>query len=423
MPLIPLSRKLTPEDAAHLLRCTAFGATDAEIQALAGRDAREVVREQLTLDDRRAPGNPFDPLQAATPGAGIQLTRGAWLYELLYGPHPLREKLALTWSNHFVIGTDKVRNIPMLIDYLDLLRRHAASPSFEQFALEVAQSPAMLRYLDNDQNRRGKPNENFSRELLELFTTGIGHYTEQDVHEGARALTGWTFEGGRGNQRYLEKPRFVFRANQHDAGQKTYLGKTGNLSGEDVIHLAATHPQTAVFVSRQLHRAFVRDTPDEAAVAASAETFRRTQGNIRAVLEELLASELFFAPENRAAIIRGPVEFIVGAVRTLGQPRLDAKQLLNLAQTAGKMGQLLLQPDTVKGWDGGREWINDSALLTRLQVAAALTLGGKAPDLNVYPSVLALLGTERSPLGATLDGLAPKQRTYLTLISPEFHLA
>ncbi|BDP40064.1 hypothetical protein DAETH_00330 [Deinococcus aetherius] len=423
MPLTPHTRPLTAADAAHLLRRTAFGGTQAQTRALTGRDAREVARERLAFTDAAAPGNPFDPTDAATPGAGVQLTRAAWLFELLYGPHPLRERLALAWSNHFVIGTDKVRNVPMLASYLALLRRHAATGDFTRFALEVAQSPAMLRYLDNAQNRRGKPNENFSRELLELFTTGIGHYTEDDVREGARALTGWTYEGGRGNKNYLEETRFVFRPAQHDAGRKTYLGHGGNLTGEDVVRLAATHPQTATFVARKLHRAFVRDTPDERAVAASAETWRRTNGNVRAVLEELLGSEVFYAPENRSAVIRSPVEFIVGAVRALGQPKLEPKQILNLAQTAGKMGQLLLQPDTVKGWDGGREWINDSTLLTRMQVAAALTLGPQAPQLAEPPSLLALLGSERPPLTAALDGLGPKQRTYLALISPEFQLA
>ena len=154
-------------------------------------------------------------------------------------PEGLRERLTLLWSNHFVIGTDKVRNMPSVTEYLALLRRHAATPSFAAFALDVARTPAMLRYLDNDQNRNGKPNENFSRELLELFTTGIGHYTEEDVKEGARALSGWTFTGGRGNQKYLEVPKFVFNPKQHDTGRKTYLGKTGNLTGEDVIALAA----------------------------------------------------------------------------------------------------------------------------------------------------------------------------------------
>ncbi|MEF2279941.1 DUF1800 domain-containing protein [Deinococcus sp. YIM 134068] len=421
MSLNPLSRRLTLEDAAHLLRRTAFGATDAQIRALAGRDAREVARERLALDQQLAPGNPFDPAEAATPFAGVQLTRAAWLYELLYSPHPLREVLALTWSNHFVVGTDKVRNVPVLADYLNLLRRHAATTDFARFALEVAQSPAMLRYLDADRNRKGKPNENFSRELLELFTTGVGSYTEKDVQEGARALTGWTFRGGRGNRRFLEDSEFFFVSGQHDGGRKTYLGQSGNLSGEDVVRIAATHPATATFVARKLHRAFVADTPDEAAVATSAETFRRTKGNIQAVLEELLASDHFYA--RRGAIIRSPVAFIVGALRTLGQPRLEVKQVLNLAQTAGRMGQFLLQPDSVKGWDGGREWVGDTALLLRMQVAASLTLGQGAPGLETHPSDLALLGTERSPLAGVTDGLNPRQRLYLTLISPEFGLA
>ncbi|GGM13558.1 DUF1800 domain-containing protein [Deinococcus aerophilus] len=430
MSLPPHPRPLTSEDAAHFLRRTAFGATDAQIRALVGKNPRDVAREALRFDSRTAPGNPFDPSTGATPGAMLQLTRAAWLYELMYSPQPLRERLALTWSNHFVVGTDKVKNHPALAGYLGLLRRHAATPSFERFTLEVAQSPAMLRYLDNDLNRRGRPNENFARELLELFTVGIGtpgrpNYTEQDVREGARALTGWSFEGGRGNPRntYLQTPRASFNPRQHDDGQKTYLGQTGRLGFEDVVHLAATHPQTAVFVSRKLHRTFLADTPDEAAVQGSAETFRRTGGNVGAVLEELLSSAAFYAPHSRARIIRGPVEYIVSAVRTLGGPKLEAKQLLNLAQTAGRMGQLLLQPDTVKGWDGGREWINDSALLTRLQVAAALSLGGTAPTLDAVPSDLALFGSETGPAQAALKGLNPKQRVYLALISPEFQLA
>ena len=421
MTLTPLTRKLTAEDAAHFLRRTAFGATDAQIRALVGKDARTAAREALAFDQKTAPGNPFDPMQGAGPGPMLQLTRGAWLFELVYGPHPLREKLALTWSNHFVIGTDKVRNAPALDGYLKVLRRHAATASFERFTLDVAQSPAMLRYLDNDQNRRGRPNENFSRELLELFTTGIGHYSEQDVREGARALTGWSFEGGRGNQNFLQAPRFVCLERQHDTGRKTYLGQSGPLRGEDVIRLAATHPQTAVFVSRKLHRAFLADTPDEAAVQGSAETWRRTNGNVRAVLEELLSSEAFYA--SRARIIRSPVEYVVGALRTLGQPKMDAKALLNLTQTAGRMGQVLLQPENVKGWDGGREWINDTTLLLRLQLAAALTLGSKAPPLTAAPSALALTGLERPPSAAATLKLNPQQATYLHLISPEFQLA
>ncbi|CAM3897420.1 DUF1800 domain-containing protein [Deinococcus frigens] len=435
MSLPPHTTKLSLEDAAHFLRRTAFGATDAQIRALVGKDARAVAQAALTFDARTAssnpaPANPFDPSVGAAPSAMLQLTRAAWLFELMYSPHPLREKLALTWSNHFVIGTDKVKNHPALAAYLGLLRQHAAGPSFEEFTLDIAQTPAMLRYLDNDRNKKGKPNENFARELMELFTLGIGtpdnpNYTEQDVHEGARALTGWSIEGGRGTPKntYLEPVKASYNPRQHDDGPKTYLGHSGKLDFGDVIRIAATHPQTAVFISRKLHRAFLADTPGEGAVQGSAETFRRTNGNVGAVLEELLSSAAFYAPQNRASIIRGPVEYIVGAVRTLGQPKLEARQILNLAQTAGKMGQTLLQPDTVKGWDGGRGWINDSVLLTRMQVAAALALGNAAPTLDAAPGDLALFGTENSPVQAALKGLNPRQRLYLALVSPEFQLA
>lgn len=421
MSLAPYTQTLSTEDAAHFLRRTAFGATDDQIRALVGQDARAVARSALTFSPQTAPSNPFDPSTGATPGAMLQLNRAAWLYEMIYTPAPLREKLALTWSNHFVIGTDKVRNWPSLRGYLALLRDQAAPENFAAFATEVARTPAMLRYLDNDQNRRGKPNENFSRELLELFTTGIGHYTEADVHEGARALSGWTFKGGRGNKQYLDEPQFVFQKGQHDATSKTYLGQTGNFSPEDIVRLAATQPATAAFVCRKLHRAFVADTPDEQAVQGSAETFARTGGNVRAVLEELLSSAAFYA--SRQAIIRSPVEYVVSALRTLGQPALDPKAVLGLSGQAAKMGQTLLQPDTVKGWDGGREWINDTTLLLRMQLAASLTVGKLAPTPFQAPSALALIGSERSLMRAALDSLNPKQRTYLTLISPEFQLS
>ncbi|WP_135230266.1 DUF1800 domain-containing protein [Deinococcus fonticola] len=420
MTLTPYAQNLSPEDAAHFVRRTRFGGTDAEIRALVGKDARAVARAALDFDQTRAARNPFDPATGATPGAMIQLTRAGWLYEMIYGPHPLREKLALTWSNHFVVGTDKVRNESSLRQYLTLLRRHAATRRFEEFTLDVARTPAMLRYLDNDQNRKGKPNENFSRELLELFTTGIGHYTEKDVQEGARALSGWTFTGGRGNKNFLEEARFEYQKNRHDPGEKTYLGQTGKFEPQDIVRLAAQHPQTAVFIARKLHRAFVADTPDEKAVQGSAETFRRTHGDLRAVLEELLSSEAFYGSRQR--IIRGPVEYIVGALRTLGRPELAAKRLVNLAQLSGRMGQQILEPDTVKGWDGGREWINDSTLLLRMNLAASLTLSKDAPQVKP-PTNLALTGSERDLLRAELGKLNDKQRTYLTMISPEFQLA
>lgn len=419
MSLSPYKKKLNKEEAAHFVRRTAFGGTEQQIEALAGQDARKIAKEALKFSDARAKDNPFDPTQGATAGAAIRLNRAAWLYEMIYGPAPLRELLALTWSNHFVIGTDKVKNVHALTTYLDLLRQHAASRSFRQFTLDVSKHPAMLHYLDNAKNKKNKPNENFSRELLELFTTGIGHYTEEDVLEGARALSGWTFKGGRGNKNYLEKNEFVFNRKQHDRGTKTYLGKTGKFDGEDIVRLAVAHPATATYVCRKLHRAFVSDTPDEQAVKSSAATFTRSNGNIRVVLEELLASEVFYQSQDQ--IIRGPVAYAVGALRSLGSPKLPTKRLLNLSNTLGSMGQVLLHPETVKGWDGGREWINDTTLLQRMQLAAQLTLNKQAPELAA-PSTLALLGQENPQLPPSFGRLNTKQRTYLMLISPEFQL-
>ncbi|WP_309572039.1 DUF1800 domain-containing protein, partial [Deinococcus sp.] len=413
MTLTPYTQKLSAEDAAHVLRRTAFGATEARIRDLTGRPAADVAREALAFDQSMAPANPFDPRSGATFGAADQLSRAAWLYEMIYGPHPLREKLALTWSNHFVIGTDKVKNVSALAGYLKVLRTHAATSSFPQFALAVAQTPAMLRYLDNDQNKKGRPNENFSRELLELFTTGIGHYSEQDVHEGARALSGWNFTGGRGNKHFLDPQVFMATPRQHDDGRKTYLGNTGTFTPEDIVRMAASHPQTAVFVSRTLHRAFVSDVPDEAAVQGSAETWRRSGGNVGAVLAELLSSQVFYA--SRSRIVRSPVEYTVAAVRTLGQPKLEPRALVNLGQTAQRMGQQLLHPPSVKRWDGGREWINGSTLLLRIQLSAALSLGRAAPELAQVPGDLALLGSERPAVASALSGLNPRQRTYLSL--------
>ncbi len=354
----------------------------------------------------------------------MKLAQARWLHELLYSPHPLREKLTLTWSGHFVVGSDKVRHGLGLTAYLDLLRAHGLS-SFERLAWEVARAPAMLRYLDNADNKRGKPNENFSRELLELFTTGIGHYTEADVREGARALTGLTFRGRLGQANLTELPEPVFNRGAHDDGVKSYLGRTGAFLPQDVVRLAATHEATPLFVGRRLWRTFVNDTPDEAGVREVADVWRVEGGDLRAVMTALLTSEAFYAPANRLAVHRSPVEFVVGALRSLGAPRLTGeKAYLNLIGSMARMGQDLLHPPTVEGWKGGREWLSDAALLTRLQVAAQLTLSKTARvDLEGADLALALLGRADHPVTAAFRGLTPARQAYLMLASPEFALA
>ncbi len=422
MPLTPRTTPLTLTDAAHLLRRTSFGATEAQIRALVGTTPQAAAAALLNFPAEPLP-TPFQPLEAVSPGAAIKLMQAGWLREMVLTPYPLRERLTLLWSNHFVIGTDKVKNVSALQGYLAVLRRHALG-RFGDLALAAVQTPAVLRYLDNDQNKKGKPNENLGRELLELFTAGIGHYSEADVKEGARALTGWSYQGGRGNKQFAEPQLFAFNPKQHDAGSKTYLGHTGHFSGEDIVRLASAHPATADRVALKLWRAFVSDAPDPAGQAKLAEMLRQSGGDLHQALSALLGSQEFYAA--RSSIIRSPVDFVVGALRASGQSGLDEKTYLNLSTTLARLGQDLLRPPTVKGWDGGREWINDGTLLLRMQVAAALSMGKQKSAASgnnakaAPPSALALLGT--STLPPALAKLGAAQRTYLMLVSPEYQL-
>lgn len=420
MPLTPRTPPLTLQDAAHLLRRTSFGATEAQIRALIGQTPQAAAAQLLSFPETTL-DTPFKPLEAVNPGAAIKLMEAGWLREMVLTPYPLRERLTLMWSNHFVIGTDKVKNVSALQGYLTVLRTHSLS-HFTDLALAAVKTPAVMHYLDNDQNRRGKPNENLGRELLELYTAGIGHYSEADVKEGARALTGWTYQGGRGNKQFADPQTFTFNPKQHDGGSKTYLGQTGDFGGDDIVRLSAGHPATAERVALKLWRSFVSDAPDAAGQARLTETYRQHGGDLKAVIQDLLSSQEFYAA--RSSIIRSPAEFVVGALRSSNHSDISEKTYLNLSSTLARLGQQLLHPPTVKGWDGGREWINDGTLLLRMQVAAGLTLGKQAlgQDSKTAPefSPLALIGSESLP--PALAKLPPAQRSYLMLVSPEYQL-
>lgn len=411
------------EDAAHLARRTSFGATAAEIRELQRLGPRDAVRKLLDYPAAELADNPFDPAEAAKNAGGVRLAQLRWLHELARSPYPLREKLTLFWSNHFVIGLDKVRHPGMIAQYLRVLRESGLG-TFERLALEVARSPAMLRYLDNDRNKKGKPNENFARELLELFTVGIGQFTEADVRDAARAFTGWTYRGGRGAADPAAEPAFRLDGRAHDDGEKTVLGRTGRLGGEDVVSIAARHPATANFVCAKLWRAFINDTPDPAGQAGLAAVWRDGGGDLRRVLSELLASDAFYSLANRRSIHKSPIDFVIGSLRALGPSGPpDPRRYRALVDRLARMGQEPLYPPTVEGWKGGREWVNDTAILLRVQTAASLTLGGAAPpEANAEDLMLALVGG-RVPYEAALEPLDARRRAYLVLISPEYALA
>jgi uncharacterized protein (DUF1800 family) len=413
MSLEPFRGDFGTEQAALLARRTMFGATKSQLEHMVSQGLEATLEQLFSYGLEPYPDNPFKPTSTMEDGEQVQLSQRRWLFEMIHGAEPFREKLALFWSNHFVIGVDKVRKASMLSQYLETLYTNGLS-SFQDLALATSQTPAMLRYLDNDQNKKEKPNENFARELLELFTLGIGHYSEEDVSAAARAFTGWSYDGKSDN------PIFIFNEKQHDAGSKTFLGETGNFTGEDVIERCANHEATAYFVSYKIWRSFVASTVDTYAVKALAETFRESKGDLRAIFRELFSSQAFF--ESAGQLIKGPIDYVVGTLRSFEITPLESDSYKKFQQVLSGLGQVPLAPPHVAGWIGGRNWISDSTLLSRINLARNMARDDKLypPQASIRDMNIALFGSETSPVDAHLEGLAMDERVFMMLVSPEY---
>jgi uncharacterized protein (DUF1800 family) len=364
---------LGPDDARHLLSRAGFGASLAEVETFA-RLSRAQATERLLAprgDVLPAPDwvrEPYFPpgrlgsLDAETRSRMVaeRIERGIalrewWLRQMLVTPDPLRERMTLFWHNHFVSGIQKVQS-PQLMYRQNLLLREHALGNFGVLLHAVARDPAMLRYLDGALNRKGRPNENFARELMELFTLGEGHYSEQDVKEVARAFTGWGIDQDGG---------FVFRPALHDDGPKTILGRSGNFTGEQVLDLLLERPETASLIARKLWLEFVSPQPAPAEVARIAAALRGSGYDIRAALRVLFNSDAFYAPSNRGVLIKSPVDLVVG---TLRQFEFEVPDMLPFVFATAQFGQVLFAPPNVKGWPGGELWINATTLLQRKQL-------------------------------------------------------
>ncbi len=374
--------RLGESDARHLLARTGFGPTADEIQAYA-RLTRAQAVDRLLREARDVPMTaPPESLLATTPlrypgpGAteevlrpflqqqareGLEL-RAWWIAEMLATPSPLTERMTLFWHNHFVSSQQKVRFARLMYRQNATFRTHALG-DFRALLHAAAREPAMLVYLDVAQNRRGQPNENFARELMELFTLGEGHYTEQDVREAARAFTGWSLD--------RETGAFLFRPALHDRGSKTVLGSSGRFDGDAILDLLLARPETAKFIVTKLWREFVAPEPDAAEITRIADAFRRSNYSIKVALRELLTSDAFFAPEHRGVLVKSPVELVVGTLRQLGIATTDG---LPFAIAAAGMGQNLFSPPNVKGWPGGEAWINAA----RFSRASSSSSGSRA---------------------------------------------
>ncbi len=271
----------------------------------------------------------------------------------------LREKMALFWHGHFV---SRSLNPAFSQSYLNTLRENALG-KFGDLLMAVSQEPSMLQFLNNKQNKKRSPNENFARELMELFTLGRGNYTEKDIKEVARAFTGWDFD---------LQGRFIFREFQHDDGEKTIFGKTGHFKGEDVIQMILEKKETALFLTTKIYKYFVNENIDNQRVTELAKRFYKTNYDIADLLENIFTADWFYDEKNIGTHIKSPVELLVGLKRTMGvnfeeqQPNLYIQKVL---------GQVLLYPPNVAGWAGGRNWIDSSSLLFRMQLPAMMFSG------------------------------------------------
>lgn len=372
----------TPAAAAHLLRRAGFGGTPEEIRALHALGLEGALDRLLGFDgqpDVEVPGPGITlttaPGREMMMGAGspeerqqiqrmhrqqdaMQLARVRewWMQTMIRTKWPLRERMVLFWHGHFTSGYRDVRNSYHMYVQNTLFRRHAAG-SFRMLLHEVSKDPAMLEYLDNNRNRKEHPNENYAREVMELFTLGVGNYTEEDIQELARGLTGWTFEGN----------RFEFVERSHDAGDKTFLGRRGRFGGDEMLDIILERPEAPRYLAARLWAFFGAGEPAPELIDGLARTLRESGFEMKPALRQLFRSRAFFATAGQR--IKSPVDLIVGLYRGTG---LSSDGALGLPFAAQSLGQSLMDPPNVKGWPGGTEWITTSLLLARYNVASAI---------------------------------------------------
>ena len=365
---------------AHLLRRAGFGATRDELEAYAAKGYEAAVEDLLNPGDSQTLPQDIirrfhvDQSELRQPySAG-----GNWLYRMVTTKNPLEEKIALFWHGLFATGYTKLNQGRSLLNQIDMLRRHGLG-GFPELLVELSKDPAMIIWLDNNDNHKGAINENYGRELLELFSMGIGSYTEEDIKECARAFTGWTLA----NIDYMHTRatkdsiwpygriawHFEYRPEDHDDGEKTFLGETGNFNGEDIIDIIVRHEATARFVCWRMFLFFAADEVDEEGeqvVRDMMDSYFESGYEIRAVLRTLFNSDYFKSDKARFTHVKGPVELIVGGLRLAGSYRAPTLGVYEIAEQAFFMGQGLLMPPTVEGWHEAEEWIDSGALVERV---------------------------------------------------------
>lgn len=314
------------------------------------------------------------------------LTNAAWIRRMASPEESaLVERMSLFWHGHFACATAFSL---LAIQQLNVFREHGLG-NFRELLIAIARDPAMVRYLNNQQNRKLSPNENFARELMELFTIGRGNYSENDIKEAARAFTGWSSK---------KEGDFVFRSRHHDYGMKSFMGKSGKFDGTDIIDIILEQPETATFICRKIYRYFVNEKIDETKVAELAAGFRKDY-NIGRLMRTIFSSDWFYAAENVGNKIKSPVELIAGLMRQLNVSAIASQGIIGLQQA---LGQMLLRPPNVAGWPGGNYWIDNSTLLLRLNLAAVVFQASDF-DFELAPELEQENKRRLKKLGAVMD--------------------
>ena len=400
---------------AHLLRRAGFGASRDDIEAAAAKGYDNVVQELLNpgegLDD--------DILMRYNPAyyeaAAIEVNTQLWVYRMINSPNQLQEKVALFWHMIFCAGHSKIDSGQEMGIMVNMFREHGMG-NFRDLLVRLSTNPGMMYYLDNTESHKANLNENYGRELLELFSMGVGkdeefNYSEDDVKVCARAFTGWNVAPSYPPFPHGRSP-WVFRFDpaDHDESEKTFLGETGNWNGDDIIDIVCKQPATARFIARHMYNFFVADEPqvpawrltppkDVAAIEALEKTYFESGYSIKAMLETLFTSDFFKDESVRFAKVKNPAEMVVGLLRTVGEHRsIQPKPgLFELSQEPKYMGMDLMNPPTVEGWHTGREWIDSGTLVERINFAADLMGNTDLPGVQSLVNRLMERGESQSP--------------------------
>lgn len=428
-------RDWSRDHAAHLLRRAGFGGTPEQIEFLTKLGRKKAVDYlvqyervpndpiPITIEPHRPPPRLTHPHLDREELQKLRTERNQasrrqfervvrwWIESMVSSARPLQEKLVLFWHGHLTSGYREVRSSQLLYEQNLLFRKHAAG-NFRDLLTDITEDPAMILYLNTQQNRKRKPNENYARELMELFTMGSGNYTEKDIKEAARAFTGLSIDPRTG--------KTTFRSRRHDFGKKTFLGKTGDFDTDDIIDIILEQPVTAEYIARKFWTFFAYDDPEQPIVTALAKVLRDNDYNFKPMLTAMFMSDAFYNERARFTHIKSPVELLVGTLRIMEIPPVDTTMM---ATGLRLMGQSLMQPPNVKGWDGGETWITTSTMFNRYNVIGNIIAGNDNPKTRKQRArqrrrMLDTLGNEAM---LAPDDMTPLQPSYdpMTVIKRE----